>query len=85
MTERLREALRLSVDWDRIVKTIYLGTNERAYSVLSPSLFGYDASLKDKWEKSDTVKCELVEHTQQAFCYRIAKCAIYASQDELDC
>ncbi|PWW02782.1 peptide/nickel transport system substrate-binding protein [Paenibacillus cellulosilyticus] len=56
--KRLREALRLSVDWDRIVKTIYLGTYDRAYSVLSPSLFGYDTSLKDKWEKPDTAKAE---------------------------
>jgi len=48
--KQLREALRQAVDWDFIVKTIYLGTYERAYSVLSPSLFGYDATIKDEWE-----------------------------------
>lgn len=55
--KRIREALRLAVDWDQVVKTIYLGTYERAYSVLSPSLFGYDAGLKEKWEY-DTAKAE---------------------------
>ncbi|WP_138756387.1 ABC transporter substrate-binding protein [Paenibacillus sinopodophylli] len=46
---KLREALRTSLDLDTIVKTIYLGTHQRAYSSLSPSLFGYDASLESKW------------------------------------
>lgn len=55
--KRLREALRLSVDWDQIVETIYLGTYERAYSILSPSLFGYDATLKEKW-LTDAAKAE---------------------------
>lgn len=46
----VREALRLAADWDSIVNTVYLGTYNRAYSSLSPSLFGYDDSLESKWE-----------------------------------
>lgn len=48
--KKLREALRLAVDWDTIVNNIYLGTYQRAYSVLSPSLFGFDSSLENSWE-----------------------------------
>lgn len=46
----VREALRLAIDWDSIVDTIYLGTYDRAYSTFSPSMFGYDDSLKSKWK-----------------------------------
>ncbi|OCT14011.1 hypothetical protein A8709_00110 [Paenibacillus pectinilyticus] len=49
---KLREALRLSLDIDKIVKTVYLGTFPRAWSSISPSIFGYDPSLEKKW-KSD--------------------------------
>ena len=59
--KRLREALRLAVDWDQIVQTIYLGTYDRAYSVLSPSLFGYDDSLKELWVHDPAKAEELLE------------------------
>ncbi|HSD38581.1 MAG TPA: ABC transporter substrate-binding protein [Rhodocyclaceae bacterium] len=38
--EEIRKAFRLSVDIDTIVKVIYLGSAPRAWSQLSPSLFG---------------------------------------------
>jgi peptide/nickel transport system substrate-binding protein len=46
----LREAFRLSLDLDTAVKTVYLGTFARAWSPLSPSIFGYDPSLEGSWK-----------------------------------
>jgi peptide/nickel transport system substrate-binding protein len=46
---KLREAFRLSLDLDAAVKTVYLGTFSRAWSPLSPSIFGYDRSLEGSW------------------------------------
>lgn len=43
---KARQAVQLAVDVDRIVKTLYLGTYERAWSPLTPGTFGYDASLE---------------------------------------
>ncbi|MCZ2260160.1 ABC transporter substrate-binding protein [Sporosarcina sp. G11-34] len=43
---KARLALRASIDVGSIVKTLYLGTYERAWSPLTPSVFGYDASLE---------------------------------------
>ncbi|WP_240762653.1 ABC transporter substrate-binding protein [Paenibacillus thalictri] len=45
---KLRQAIQLSVDADTIVKTLYLGTYERAWSSLTSGLFGFDESLKNK-------------------------------------
>ncbi len=45
----LREAFRLSLDLDAAVKTVYLGTLARAWSPISPSIFGYDRSLEGAW------------------------------------
>ncbi len=45
--ENVRTAVRLAIDVDSIVKTLYLGRFKRAWSPLSPSLFGYDASLEN--------------------------------------
>lgn len=42
-----RKAIQLAIDVDSIVKTLYLGTYERAWSPLSPGMFGYDASLEN--------------------------------------
>ncbi|HTU62858.1 MAG TPA: ABC transporter substrate-binding protein, partial [Polyangiales bacterium] len=44
--QRVREAFRDALDISGAVKTIYLGSAERAWSPLSPSLFGYDKSLE---------------------------------------
>jgi len=43
---KARQAVQLAVDVDTIVKTLYLGTYERAWSPLTPGIFGYDASLE---------------------------------------
>jgi peptide/nickel transport system substrate-binding protein len=42
---RVRQAFRDALDVSAAVKTIYLGSQERAWSPLSPSLFGYDKTL----------------------------------------
>ncbi len=47
--ESLRQAFRLSLDLDAVVKTVYLGTFARAWSPISPSIFGYDPSLEGSW------------------------------------
>lgn len=44
---KARQALQLSIDVDAIVKTLYLGTYERAWSPLSPGVLGYDATLEN--------------------------------------
>jgi peptide/nickel transport system substrate-binding protein len=44
--ENLRQAFRLSLDLDTVVKTVYLGTFARAWSPISPSIFGYDPTLE---------------------------------------
>ncbi|WP_433944126.1 ABC transporter substrate-binding protein [Paenibacillus sp. SN-8-1] len=52
---KLREAVRTAVDVDTIVKTLYLGTYQRAWSVLTPGILGYDASLENS-VKADAAK-----------------------------
>jgi peptide/nickel transport system substrate-binding protein len=47
---RARQAFKSSLDIDTAVKTIYLGTTQRAWSSLSPSIFGYDKSLEGSWK-----------------------------------
>ncbi|THF84620.1 ABC transporter substrate-binding protein [Cohnella fermenti] len=44
---KARQALQYGVDIGSIVKTLYLGTYEQAWSALTPSMFGYDASLEN--------------------------------------
>ncbi|MCK9860089.1 ABC transporter substrate-binding protein [Paenibacillus sp. ATY16] len=44
---KARQAVQLAVDVDSIVKTLYLGTYDRAWSPLTPGTFGYDASLEN--------------------------------------
>jgi peptide/nickel transport system substrate-binding protein len=54
--EDVRLAVRLSLDVDEIVKVIYLGTLPRAWSPLSPSMFGSaEKELTGSW-KSDPVR-----------------------------
>ncbi|MFC0215923.1 ABC transporter substrate-binding protein [Paenibacillus chartarius] len=43
---KARQAVQYAVDIDSIVKTLYLGTYQRAWSPLAPNMFGYDASLE---------------------------------------
>ncbi|OAB47556.1 ABC transporter substrate-binding protein [Paenibacillus antarcticus] len=44
---KARQAVQLAVDVDSIVKTLYLGTYERAWSPLSPGILGYNESLEN--------------------------------------
>lgn len=44
---KARQAVQLAIDVDSIVKTLYLGTYERAWSPLTPGTFGYDPSLEN--------------------------------------
>ncbi|MCS7462690.1 ABC transporter substrate-binding protein [Paenibacillus doosanensis] len=44
---KARQAVQYAVDVDAIVKTLYLGTYPRAWSALTPGIFGYDASLEN--------------------------------------
>jgi peptide/nickel transport system substrate-binding protein len=43
---KARQALQSAIDVDTIVKTLYLGTYDRAWSPLTPGTFGYDKSLE---------------------------------------
>ncbi|UUZ80154.1 ABC transporter substrate-binding protein [Paenibacillus sp. P26] len=52
---KARQALQLAVDVDSIVKTLYLGTYDRAWSPLTPGILGYDPSLENSI-KPDPVK-----------------------------
>jgi peptide/nickel transport system substrate-binding protein len=45
---KARQAVQSAIDVDSIVKTLYLGTYQRAWSPLTPAIFGYDASLENK-------------------------------------
>lgn len=45
--EKARQAVQLAIDVDSIVKTLYLGTYDRAWSPLTPGTFGYDPSLEN--------------------------------------
>ncbi|MBJ6360555.1 ABC transporter substrate-binding protein [Paenibacillus sp. GCM10012307] len=44
---KARQALQLAIDVEKIVKTLYLGTYDQAWSSLTPGTFGYDASLEN--------------------------------------
>jgi peptide/nickel transport system substrate-binding protein len=44
-----REALRSAIDVNAIIKTLYFGQYPRAWSVLSPTTQGYDASLANSY------------------------------------
>jgi peptide/nickel transport system substrate-binding protein len=45
---KARQAVQLAVDVDTIVKTLYLGTYDRAWSSITPGLLGYDSTLENK-------------------------------------
>jgi peptide/nickel transport system substrate-binding protein len=58
---RMRTAFRLSLDLDAAVKTIYLGTQTRAWSPLSPSIFGYDKSLEGSWHPDRAAAARILD------------------------
>lgn len=48
---KARQAVQAALDVDTIVKTLYLGTYQRAWSALTPGIFGYDASLENSFKQ----------------------------------
>ncbi|OWA37204.1 ABC transporter substrate-binding protein [Saccharibacillus sp. O16] len=52
---KARQAVQYAVDIDSIVKTLYLGTYERAWSSITPGILGYDKSLEGQ-TKPDLAK-----------------------------
>lgn len=58
---RMREAFKLSLDIDAAVKTIFLGTQARAWSPLSPSLFAYDKTLENGWHQDKAQATRLLD------------------------
>ncbi|RXZ78828.1 ABC transporter substrate-binding protein [Paenibacillaceae bacterium] len=45
---KARQAIQLAIDVDMIVKTLYLGHYERAWSTLTPGILGYNATLENQ-------------------------------------
>ncbi|MGF7048838.1 peptide/nickel transport system substrate-binding protein [Paenibacillus sp. DS2015] len=60
---KVRQAVQLAVDIDVIVKTLYLGTYERAWSPLSPGIFGYDESLENAVKPDPDKANQLLDET----------------------
>ena len=58
---RIREAFKLTLDLDAAVRTIYLGTQARAWSPLSPSIFGYDKTLEHSWRPDPARAAQLLD------------------------
>jgi len=59
--EELRLAVRLSLDIATIVRVIYLGSVSRAWSSLSPSMFGSaEAALKNSWQPNPARAIEIL-------------------------
>ncbi|WP_406376588.1 ABC transporter substrate-binding protein [Streptomyces sp. NBC_00647] len=59
--ERVRLAFMDSLDLDGLVKSVYFGQYERAWSPLSPVTRGYDASLEDSWRKDTARAARLLD------------------------
>jgi peptide/nickel transport system substrate-binding protein len=47
--ERVRIAFQRSINLDQLVKSVYFGNYQRAWSVLSPSTLGYDPTTEGTW------------------------------------
>jgi peptide/nickel transport system substrate-binding protein len=61
--EEIRLAVRLSLDIDALVRVIYLGTFPRAWSPLSPSMFGSaEKDLTDSWRSDPARAREILTH-----------------------
>lgn len=58
---KVRKAVQLAVDVDAIVKTLYLSTYQRAWSPLSPGIFGYDKSLEGSVKPDITKANQLLD------------------------
>lgn len=60
---KLRQALQYGIDVGAIVKTLYLGTYEQAWSALTPGIFGYDASLEGSIKPDADKAASLLEES----------------------
>jgi len=58
---KARQAVQLAIDVDSIVKTLYLGTYERAWSPLTPGTFAYDSSLENSVKPDYTKANQLLD------------------------
>lgn len=45
---KARKSVQLAIDVDTIVNTLYLGSYQRAWSLLTPDILGYDETLENK-------------------------------------
>jgi peptide/nickel transport system substrate-binding protein len=66
---KARVALRSGIDVDSIIKTLYFGQYQRAWSVLSPATAGYDSSLQNSWSydpSSATAAFESLGYTMRS-------------------
>jgi peptide/nickel transport system substrate-binding protein len=59
--ERVRLALRQSIDIDQLLKSVYAGQFARAWSPLSPATPGYDASLAGSWKHDPAAAGHLLD------------------------
>ncbi|WP_339277032.1 ABC transporter substrate-binding protein [Paenibacillus sp. FSL W8-0426] len=58
---KARQALQYGIDVGSIVKTLYLGTYEQAWSAVTPSILGYDASLENAIQPDQAKAAQLLE------------------------
>ncbi|WP_128100000.1 ABC transporter substrate-binding protein [Paenibacillus sp. DCT19] len=58
---KARQALQYGIDVSSIVKTLYLGTYEQAWSALTPSILGYDASLENVIQMNQAKAAQLLD------------------------
>ncbi|MET3287470.1 UNVERIFIED_CONTAM: peptide/nickel transport system substrate-binding protein [Brevibacillus sp. OAP136] len=47
---KARKAVQLGIDFDAIVKTLYLGAYQRSWSPLSPSVLGYNSAVENSFK-----------------------------------
>ncbi|MGW3134122.1 ABC transporter substrate-binding protein [Streptomyces sp. NPDC001123] len=59
--ERVRLAFMRSLDLDALVKSVYFGQYERAWSPLTPVTRGYDASLKGSWPQDTALAGRMLD------------------------
>ncbi|MCM3174764.1 ABC transporter substrate-binding protein [Paenibacillus sp. MER 99-2] len=58
---KARQGLQYGIDVSSIVKTLYLGTYEQAWSALTPSILGYDASLENVIQPNQAKAAQLLD------------------------
>lgn len=58
---KARQALQYGIDVGAIVKTLYLGTYNQAWSALTPGVFGYDESLENSIQPDQAKAAALLD------------------------